>query len=298
MSKKSKKSVYQIVTDRIVEALDNGVVPWSKPWKGGYALPYNMFSMDPEKGKFYQGANVPLLWLSGHSDPRWMTYTQAKKNGIEIKDGEKPHPVVFWKFLEKKDDNGVVEDTFPVLRYFRVYNAQQCEGVPEMPEIADVDPSENHEHCQAMIDIYGVKVKHGGHKASYDCPSDTIKIPEAGAFNDVEGYWATLLHEAIHSTGHSDRLNMNLDSEDRESYAFEELVAEIGSAFLCAQMGIERDELIQNHASYIAGWKSVITSDPRAFMRASKLARQASDYVLECSGASDYTVDEEDEEAA
>jgi len=294
------KRVYQIVTDRIVEALDNGVVPWSKPWKGGHALPYNMYSMNPEKGRFYKGANVPLLWMSGHTDPRWLTYNQAKKNGIEIKDEEtkNSHVVVFWKFIEKKDKNGDVINSFPILRYFRVYNAEQCKNAPALPEFPEVDPTENFENCQAMMDIYGVDVEHGGARAFYNPLKDEISVPEAGQFKDVESYWATLLHEAIHSTGHDSRLERNLDSSNKASYAFEELVAEMGSAFLCAQLGIERDDLTANHASYIAGWKQVLTGDPRAFMRAAKLARQASDYVLEYSGASKYSTGESTEEAA
>ena len=290
--------VYQIVTDRIVEALDAGVVPWSKPWQGGHALPYNMFSMDPEQGRFYRGVNVPLLWMSGFSDPRWMTFSQAKKNDLKIKKGEKSHVVIFWKFLEKKDKKGDVVDTIPLLRYFRVFNAQQMEEPPSLEDFPVVDPVENFENCQGMMDAYGIPIEHGGSGACYNATTDKISVPEAGQFKDVESYWATLLHEAVHSTGHESRLDRDLDTSNKTSYAFEELIAEMGSAFLCAQMGIERDDLTANHASYIAGWKQVLTADPKAFMRAAKLARQASDYVLDYSGASEYTSDDEEEEAA
>ena len=286
------KKVYQIVTDRIIEALDRGVVPWAKPWKGGHSMPHNMFSMDPEKGRFYQGANVPMLWMSGHSDPRWMTYSQAKKNGIDIKEGEKPSPIVFWKFVEKKDDNGDVIDKIPLLRYFKVYNAEQCENAPDLPEIPEVDPVENYENCQAMMDCYGVDIEHGGSVASYSLTTDTINIPEAGQFKDVESYWSTLLHQAIHSTAHDDRLK-----RDISNVAFERMASEMGAAFLCAQMGIERDSLTANHASYIAQYKTLLSEDPKAFMRAAKLARQAADYVLEYTGAGQYAASE-DEEAA
>ena len=129
--------------------------------------------------------------------------------------------------------------------------------------------------------------------ASYNIGLDKITMPEAGQFKDVESYWATLLHEAIHSTGHESRLERDLDTKKKTSYAFEEMVAEMGSAFLCAQMGIERDDLTSNHASYIAGWKKILSEDPKAFMRAGKLARQASDYVLEYSGANQYAASEE-----
>jgi antirestriction protein ArdC len=152
--------VYQIVTDRIIEALDRGVVPWHKPWKGGHSLPHNMFSMDPEKGRYYQGANVGLLWISGFTDARWMTYSQAKKNGITIKDGEKPSPVIFWKFLDKKDENDNVIDKIPLLRYFKVYNAEQCENAPKLPVIPVVDPTENFENCEVMMNMYGVNLVH------------------------------------------------------------------------------------------------------------------------------------------
>lgn len=287
------KKVYQIVTDRIIEALDRGVMPWAKPWKGGYSLPYNMFSMNPDEGRFYRGANVPLLWMSGFSDPRWMTYSQAKKNKVVIKSGERPSPIVFWRFIEKKDDNGEVVGSFPLLRYFKVYNAEQCEGVEKLPDFKEVDPSENFENCQAMMECYGVNVQHGGHRACYSPSKDLIRMPEAGLFKDKESYWATMLHEAIHSTGQDSRLKRNLDSADRAGYAFEEMVAEMGSAFLCAHMAIEREDLTANHASYIAGWKEVLTNDPKAFMRAAKLARQASDYVLESSGVYDRTFDRE-----
>jgi antirestriction protein ArdC len=283
------KKVYQIVTDRIIDALDNGVVPWAKPWQGGYSLPYNMFSMNPDKGKFYRGVNVPLLWMSGHSDPRWMTFTQANKAGFKVKKGEKSSPIVFWKFIEKKDDSGNVVQTIPLLRYFRVYNAQQVEGVPDLPTYPEVDASVNFENCQALIDTYGVNVVHGSNRACYRYLEDKVEMPNPGQFKDVESYWATMLHEAIHSTGHKSRLDRNLDTANRKEYAFEELVAEMGSAFLCAQMGIERDDLTANHASYVAGWKEVLSSDHAAFMRAAKLAKVASEYLLDLTGASSYT---------
>jgi len=284
--------VYQIVTDRIIEALDRGVVPWHKPWKGGHSLPHNMFSMDPEKGRYYQGANVGLLWISGFTDARWMTYSQAKKNGITIKQGEKPSPIVFWKFIEKKDKNDNVVDTIPLLRYFKVYNAEQCENAPKLPVIPVVDPTENFENCEVMMNMYGVNLVQGGADAKYDFSRDTIRVPEPGQFKDLESYWSTVLHQAISSTAHEDRLKRNVGN-----VAFERMVSEMGAAFLCAQMGIERDSLTANHASYIAEYKTMLIGDPKAFMRAAKLARQAADYVLEYSGAADYAASNEGEAA-
>ena len=284
--------VYQIVTDRIIEALDRGVVPWHKPWKGGHSLPHNMFSMDPEKGRYYQGANVGLLWISGFTDARWMTYSQAKKNGITIKDGEKPSPVIFWKFLDKKDENDNVVDKIPLLRYFKVYNAEQCENAPKLPVIPVVDPTENFENCEVMMNMYGVNLVQGGADAKYDFSRDTIRVPEPGQFKDLESYWSTVLHQAISSTAHEDRLKRNVGN-----VAFERMVSEMGAAFLCAQMGIERDSLTANHASYIAEYKAMLVEDPKAFMRAAKLARQAADYVLEYSGAADYAASNEEEAA-
>jgi antirestriction protein ArdC len=218
-----------------------------------------------------------------------MTFTQANKAGFKVKKGEKSSPIVFWKFIEKKDDSGNVVQTIPLLRYFRVYNAQQVEGVPDLPTYPEVDASVNFENCQALIDTYGVNVVHGSNRACYRYLEDKVEMPNPGQFKDVESYWATMLHEAIHSTGHKSRLDRNLDTANRKEYAFEELVAEMGSAFLCAQMGIERDDLTANHASYVAGWKEVLSSDHAAFMRAAKLAKVASEYLLDLTGASSYT---------
>lgn len=292
--------VYQIVTDRILACLDSGVMPWVKPWKGGYSQPYNMFSMNPDKGNFYHGINTMLLWSTGYKDSRWLTFNQAAKAGIEIKEDQKKnsYPVVFWRFLDKKDKAGKVIGQIPVLRYFRVYNAEQCNNVPAAQLNETLVPSENYENCQALVDSFGIIIEHGGGLAAYSLTQDKIMMPEAAYFKDAEGYWATLLHEIVHGTGHENRLGRKVDTQDKKSYAFEELVAEIGSAFLCAHMNVERENLTANHASYIASWKKILSEDPRAVMKASKLARAAADYVLQSCELEVNEPIEEQEEAA
>ena len=279
----AKIDVYQMVTDRIIAALEAGTPPWSRPWKDGQAtgLPYNMTSMKPEEGQSYTGINVPLLWSAGYSDSRWVTMNQARKAGIRIKSAEAKSwtPIVFWNMFDKERADGTVR-RIPFLRYYRVYNAEQCEDVPPVGSCS-ADPSVGYERCSSILERYGVKILHGQEGAWYKSHTDMVGVPSAEQFHSEDHYWATVLHEMVHSTGHKRRLDRDNFGKDKETYAFEEMIAEIGSAFLCAKLGIDRPEVTQNHESYISLWLDVLREDKRAVYRAAKAAQMASNLIME-----------------
>tara|TARA_R100001129_G_scaffold150325_1_gene112425 strand:- start:65 stop:940 length:876 start_codon:yes stop_codon:yes gene_type:complete len=280
---KAKIDVYQMVTDRIVTALEAGTPPWSKPWKNGatMGLPFNMTSMDPQEGQSYTGINVPLLWSAGYDDSRWITWNQAKKAGITIKSEEAKNwtPIVFWNMFEKDNDDGTVQK-IPYLRYYRVYNAEQCDNAP-IVESCPEDPSVGYERCSAILDSYGVKIRHGQEGAWYKAHTDLIGVPDPEHFHTADHYWATVLQEMVHSTGHKSRLNRDNFGKDEQTFALEEMIASMGSAFLCAKLGIERPEVMQNQESYISSWLDLLRGDKRAVYRAAKAAQLASNLIME-----------------
>lgn len=280
----TKQDAYKLVTDRIIEALEAGVVPWHKPWRtfAGNA-PRSMST-----GKAYQGVNVWTLgataMLRGYSSPYWITFKQAKERGGSVRKGEKGTPVVFWKFIEKKDAaSGETTDRIPLLRYFTVFNVEQCDGIeaPALEALPERDPIEA---CEAIAAGYidGPTVNHGGDRAYYSPALDIIGMPRIGQFDTSEHYYGTLFHELAHSTGHVDRLGRKslihpapFGSED---YSREELIAEMAAAFLCGEAGIEVN--VTHHASYIGSWLKNLQDDPRLVVQAGAAAHKAAAHIL------------------
>lgn len=275
--------IYQMITDQIIDKLNDGVIPWRKPWSysavSGSALnvPVNLIS-----NKAYRGINVILLGMQGYSSPYWVSFKQAKQAGGNVRKGEKSTTVVFWKIIDKKwteqDENG--EDVQKkgksfFLRYYRVFNTEQCENlshkrIKEMQERAEQaeeieEPTEEEviETAQALIDGYSdcPPIHHGGNTASYNPGSDEINLPAKDQFNSMPEYYCTAYHEMIHSTGHKDRLDrFQFDNclFGSTRYAKEELIAEMGACMLQALAGIH-EETIDNSASYIDGWKKKLS---------------------------------------
>jgi antirestriction protein ArdC len=286
---KAKVDVYQMVTDRFIEALERGTPPWVCPYNKGTAsgLPYNMTSMKPEEGQSYTGINVPLLWAAGYNDARWITMNQAKKKGIRIIESEAKNwsPIVFWNFFEKEQADGSVRK-IPFLRYYRVYNAEQCEpDTLPATEQCSADPTVGYERCSSIVDKYGVKVLHGQEDPWYKVHTDLVGMPDPERFKSEDHYWAACLHEMVHSTGHKRRLDRDNFGKGKASYAFEEMIAEMGSAFLCARLGIDRPEITQNHESFVAAWLDVLHDDKRAVYRAAKAAQLATNLLMEHDAA-------------
>jgi len=267
-------NVYQIVTEKILQKLREGVVPWERPWTN--VRPQNLISR-----KSYRGINVFLLGMQGYGSPFWATWNQIKQLGGSVKRGEKSTIVVFWKLVEKEDDDE--KKTFPVLRYYRVFNVEQCEGI-EVPKL-DANPDfEPLEECERTIKNmpHRPEIINGG-AAYYDPNRDLVCIPAPTRFKNPEHYYSTLFHELAHSTGHESRLGRKslngwapFGSED---YSREELVAEMTAAFLSAHHGIET-ATIDNSAAYIDSWLKALSNDPKAVVWAASQAEKASDYIL------------------
>lgn len=281
----STDSIYETVTNRIVEALAQGVVPWRKPWRGKDKMPCNAISKRP-----YHGVNLLLLSLTSFSDHRWLTIRQANESGGRIRRGERASIAVFWKHLEvgnEEDAQDGQRRRIPLLRHYHVFNAEQCEGL-NLPVLMD-DWSEDlkvrSERAEQIISSMPnpPRIVEGGTVACYQPPEDLVRIPKIRDFDSSEAYYATMFHELAHSTGHSDRLNrpgvtgaIQFGSCD---YSREELVAELASAFCCAEVGID-NSILGNAASYIHGWLEALQGDPKAVVAAASQAQHAANYIL------------------
>lgn len=286
MARKEKQSVYEIVTNKIVEALEKGVIPWQKPWNGRQHAPRSAST-----GKPYRGVNAFLLALQanamGYDSPYWLTYKQAQSLGGNVRKGEKSTLVVFYKTWETKDKDTGEDVKIPVLRYFNVFHASQCDGLPEKFYV--VPDADGHEftpiqNCENVVAGYAdpPAIEHGGTSAFYKPSADTVRMPVAEKFQNSEAYYTTLFHELAHSTGHCSRLDRkgiaNVAAFGSESHGREELIAEMGAAFLCGHCGIE--STMQNSASYVQGWLKAIKQDSRLVVQSAGAAQKAADWIL------------------
>lgn len=284
-------NVYEIITARIVALLEAGTIPWQKPWStvSGGGLPRNLAS-----GKGYRGVNVFLLHALGYESPWWLTFKQAQERGGHVRKGEHGAPVVFWKWLEtdQVDEEGRARRV-PLLRYFTVFNVAQCEGI-DAPGPATAEQSTQREHTPieaAEGIVAGMPLRptisHGGDRACYSPALDMVKMPEPVTFKSAEDYHNVLFHELTHSTGHETRLNRKgVSGSDGEwsafgstPYAREELVAEMGAAFLCGQAGIV-ERTLDNSAAYVAGWLERLRNDSKLVIVAAAQAQKAADFIL------------------
>lgn len=282
----AREDLYQKVTDTIVAELERGVAPWVQPWRaldgrfgGG---PFNGYT-----ARGYRGVNVLLLLIAGvkkgYGDPRWFTYRQAQTLGAQVRRGEKSTLVIFWKQIDfrKKDEQTELDERkrVPLLRAYSVFNAEQCEGIPALPRPEEKAPELRYAEAEALFGRHAVDVRHGGSQAFFAPELDFIQMPVVEAFESEEHYFGTKLHELTHWTGHKSRLDRALDKRfGSQAYAAEELVAEMGSAFLCAHLGIPGR---LRHPEYIGHWLRVLKDDKRAVFKASSLAQAAADFLLD-----------------
>lgn len=271
------RDLYQEVTNSILASLEKGVAPWNKPWRtisrhGG--LPYNVTT-----GKPYRGINILLLAMTPYGSNAWLTFNQAKAVGAHVKKGSKATTIVFYKTAVTKPKGEEEEKgkTFPMLRAYSVFNIEQVENLPArlLPEKLEVEPIEEN-RGKDLLDK--ATVIHGGDRACYSPATDTILLPEIGQFESREAYLATAMHELTHWTGAPSRLSREYGKRFGDTaYAREELVAEMGAAFLCASLGIEGK---LQHPEYIASWIKVLKDDKRAILTASSHAQKAADFIL------------------
>ncbi len=273
--------VYEIITNRIIEKLEAGVIPWHKPWHSIEGMPKNLISK-----KEYWGINVFLLAMQRYESPYWLSFKQAQELGGNVRKDEKGTPVVFWNWINQVDDEGT-EKNIPFMRYYIVYNIAQCENIDPGKVPASLPVHNNFDliaECETMM--AGMPncpaIQQGKQRASYNPLSDIVSMPRFGSFDSAEAFYSTLFHELIHSTGHEsrlNRLNINVSRFGDDEYSKEELVAEMGAAFLCGFAGIENITL-NNSAAYIQGWLKALKDDKRLVIVAAAQAQKAADYIL------------------
>ncbi len=292
MSADNLLSVFDRVTKKIIADLEQGVRPWQKPWSDNNAGS-RIVRPRRHNGEPYNGVNVLLLWDAaierGYQNPTWMTYQQAEEYGAHVRKGEKSSFVVYANKVTKVETDEKTGDTIekqiPFLRGYHVFNAEQIDGLPEKFIVKPEPPTgatigERLESVDAFIKHTGATVRHGGDRAFYAEGSDYIQIPLVEAFKDSESYYATLAHETTHWTKHKDRLNREFGRVvwGDEGYAKEELVAEIGSAFLCADLGIT-PETREDHAAYIESWLKALKDDKKLIFTAAAHATRAVEFL-------------------
>lgn len=298
------RDLYQETTDRIIAAIEAGAAPWRCDWLQS-GLPRR------STGQTYRGVNILLLGMSaaaqGFTNPHWITFKQAQELGGNVRKGEKGTGIIFFKTLardaeegdKRADENGQIH--IPCLKGYTVFNVEQCEGLPASrfpaPAVLDRDPLERDHWAEAAMRSCGAVIREGGEAAFYLPAMDYVQLPDFQRFRTVPGFLATMAHELVHWTGAKHRL-----ARDQEGgfgslrYAAEELVAEIGAAFIGARLGFVGDH-IESHAGYIDHWLKILRGDKRAIFRAAAAAQAAADLVLQKADPADFEHQDEAEAA-
>ena len=284
-----RTDVYQKITDQIVAALEQGVRPWHQPWKAEHSAGRITRPLRGN-GVPYQGINVLMLWSAaiekGYAAPIWMTFKQALELGASVRKGEHGSLVVYADKIirtETTETGEEAERAIPFMKAYSVFNVEQIDGLPEhyyaKPE-ARTDSVQRIANADAFFAATGANVVHGGSRACYVPSTDNIHMPCIDFFRDAESYYATLAHETTHWTRHKSRLDRDFGRKrfGDEGYAMEELVAELGSAFLSADLELT-PEVRDDHAAYIASWIKVLKDDKRAIFTASSHAQRAADFL-------------------
>jgi antirestriction protein ArdC len=285
-----RADIYQKITDQIVCDLEKGVRPWLKPWDtedatGRITRPLR------GNGIPYQGINVLMLWSAamdkGYASPTWMTFKQALELKAHVRKGEQGSLVVYADKITRAETDPTTgqesEYAIPFMKGYTVFNVEQIDGLPERFYAKGEPRTESVQRiagAEAFFAATGANVRHGGNMAYYTVTSDHVQMPPIEAFRDAESYYATRAHETIHWTRHPSRLERDFGRKrfGDEGYAMEELVAELGSAFLSADLELT-PEVRDDHAAYIASWIKVLKNDKRAIFSASSYAQRAADFL-------------------
>lgn len=279
----TKIDFHKTITDQIIDAIGAGCPPWRKPWTGSAACPGLPLRLN---GEPYRGINILVLWsvaaAQGYNSPRWMTFKQAKDLGGSVRKGEKSALVVYFDTFKKEDEAGE-EKVIPFTKGYRVFNADQIDGLPAdfytQPEATSDLGTEHDAALDAFFTATGAIIDTSDDpRAYYNIPQDRIYMPPISTFHDASGYYGTLAHELTHWTGAASRLDRFGRFADRKSYAFEELVAEIGNCLLCATLGLTPD--FEQSGAYIDGWLKAMKEDTKAIFRAASEAQKAIDLIL------------------
>jgi len=268
--------MYATVTNSIIAELEKGAIPWVKPWKADSSADKNFISQKP-----YQGINRLLLGMGsmakGYTNPAWATFKQWQESGANVKAGEKATHIVFFKPVKTTDKVTGKDSGYCVIKGYAVFNVEQTDMkiVPSVIPESAFNPMPD---CEARIVKTGASISHGGDAAFYMPSHDRIQLPNKGAFTSEANYYATAFHELSHWTGAKHRLDRALDKGryGNPAYAFEELVAEISAAYLCADYKIQGE---LRHAGYIQSWLKACKDDSKAIFKAAALAQKAADYI-------------------
>ena len=273
---KPHATVYEIITNQVLDALEKSEVPWHKPW---HCLPpVNLISKKP-----YRGINVFLLGFAGYGSQFWLTFNQAKQLGGNIRKGQHGTKIIFWKCKTRETesaDGEIEERKSAFLRFYTVFNLQQTEGLSALLTLPPAFPIESAEEIvKAMPNPPAFEQDS---RAAYIPSKDTVTMPSRAAFQSQPEYYSTLFHELVHSTGHSKRLGREgiekIQPFGSEDYSKEELVAEMGGAMLCGVAGIEQ-ATVCNSAAYLRGWINRLKADSRLVIAAARSAQEAADYI-------------------
>lgn len=287
----TKLDVYQIVTDQIISSLEQGTIPWQKPWADA-GIPSNLISKRP-----YRGINLWLLLSCNYERNLFLTWDQLKKLGGSVLKGEHGHVVIYWKKPPKQEaEEKEQEKKPPILRYYKVYNIAQCRDLPaELVEPASPVEHNSLLECEAIITGMpnAPEIRFKEQKAYYHKVNDYINMPKRKSFKSMELYYTTLFHELVHSTGAEKRLNRKSITEmaefGSEMYSIEEFIVELGSAYLSSLTGI-MNKSIQNSAAYIQGWLKKLKDDKRFIVQAGGMAQKAVDFILNSQASEDKEV--------
>jgi antirestriction protein ArdC len=284
-----RADLYTRITNRIMAELEAGTRPWLKPWNAEHAAGRITRPLR-HNGMAYHGINVITLWLTaaarGYASPIWLTYNQAQALGAQVRKGEQGEMVVYANRMIRTETSETDKETaraIPFLKGYTVFNAEQIDQLPPhftAPAAPPLDPVARIAGAEIFFARTKADIRHGGNEAYYAISADRVQMPPSETFRDAETYYATLAHECTHWTRHETRLNRDFGRKrwGDEGYAPEELVAELGSAFLCADLGLT-PEPRTDHASYIANWLRVLKNDKRAIFTAAGHAERAATFL-------------------
>lgn len=290
MQRTEKQDIYTRITNQIVSHLEKGVSPWVRPWNAEHAAGRITRPLRHNR-KPYSGINVLSLWASAMAQnfaaPIWMTFKQASELDAHIRKGEKGSLVVYADSITRKETDEKTGDEIdreiPFLKGYTVFNVEQIDGLAEVyyaKAAPALDPVARVEHAEKFFAALGAAIRHGGNRAFYSIAADAIQMPPFESFQDADSYYATLAHECTHWTGSKTRLDRDFGGHrfGSEGYAVEELVAELGAAFLCSDLELNLDTR-EDHASYIATWLRVLAADNRAVFTAAAHAQRAAEFI-------------------
>ncbi len=298
-----RADIYTRITESIVAQLEQGTRPWAKPWNAEH-LAGRITRPLRASGKPYRGINIVMLWmaasLKGYSAPIWMTYRQAAELGGQVRKGEHGTAVAYadkFRKTETADSGEEVEREIFFMKHYTVFNVEQVDGLPPYfyaTAAPQISPLEKREQAEAFFAALAADIRHGGNRAFYALEPDFVQMPPFESFKDAESYYATLSHECIHWTRHPSRLAREFGRKrwGDAGYAQEELVAEMGAAFLAADLGLSLEPR-DDHAAYIASWLEVLKKDKKAVFIAASHAQRALDFLHARQGKAE---DEEPEE--